>query len=307
MNSMNTQSWFSLSRLSNILTIGVVIIAFALSFGALRDLADEVGIVYPALYPIMIDAGLVIYNIMALQSSLNGERNRYAWFLIVMATLASVFLNVVHSLEELPAWLAVILPPAMAAIPPLVIFGAFHLVVLRIEENAKRTRVVKTLTELKTAVADKTAELNKLKTEGQKALATLRSEMENERDRLMTELTDLSQKRDTVQSELDSMRGQQSAILSPISEIEHDLELDTLPPKSINGTSAQTGAKPQSLEVNANRKAFNLKERRQKVRQMLTDGMDKKEIAKVLGVHVRTVGRDISALEKMVVDDKETT
>lgn len=130
----------TLNRLSNWLTFSVVVIAFILSFGALRDLAAEVGIIYPALYPIMIDAGLVIYNIMALQSSLNGERNRYAWGLIILATIASVCLNVVHALDELPSWLATILGPAMAAIPPLVIFGAFHLVVLRIEQQAKLSR-----------------------------------------------------------------------------------------------------------------------------------------------------------------------
>lgn len=301
MNTIQNSSWFSLSRVSNILTIGVVIIAFALSFGALRDLAEDVGIVYPALYPIMIDAGLVIYNIMALQSSLNGERNRYAWFLIVMATLASVFLNVVHSLEEMPAWLDVILPPAMAAIPPLVIFGAFHLVVLRIEENAKRTRVVQTLTELKTAVAKKTAELDKLKTDGQTAIDNLRSDMDSERDKLTAELADLSQKRDTLMSELETLAGQQPIVMSS----QQEQPADDSPVLHVNGTGQQTEDVPSLPEVNANGTPLGLEERRQRVGQMLADGMDKKEIAEVLDVHVRTISRDISALEELSANGQE--
>lgn len=306
MNSMNTQSqssWLSLSRVSNVLTIGVVVIAFILSFGALRDLADDVGIVYPALYPIMIDAGLVIYNIMALQSSLNGERNRYAWFLIVMATLASVFLNVIHSMDELPTWLSVMLPPAMAAIPPLVIFGAFHLVVLRIEENAKRTRVVQTLTELKTAVSEKTSELDRLKTEGQTTLNTLRSEMDKEREKLTEETSDLSQKRDTLLSELESLAGQKTVMVTnPKGQVTEGLAV-----LHVNGTRQQTEGISDPPEVSANGVSLSLDERRQKVGQMAADGMDKKEIAEVLGVHVRTVNRDISALEKMSANGQKET
>ncbi|MCL4267066.1 MAG: DUF2637 domain-containing protein [Anaerolineae bacterium] len=159
---MKPPTWLTLDRLANWLTFGVVVIAFALSFGALKDLAADVGIIYPALYPVMIDAGLVIYNIMALQSSLKGERNRYAWFLIILATTVSVFLNVVHSLDEPPPWLTAILGSAMAAIPPLVIFGAFHLVVLRIEQNARHRRLDSTVAELETAIVGRTTELRHL-------------------------------------------------------------------------------------------------------------------------------------------------
>lgn len=156
---MKPPTWLTLDRLANWLTFGVVVIAFALSFGALKDLAADVGIIYPALYPVMIDAGLVIYNIMALQSSLKGERNRYAWILIILATTVSVFLNVVHSLDEPPPWLTAMLGSAMAAIPPLVIFGAFHLVVLRIEQQARFRRLVDTVAELESAIAKRTVEL----------------------------------------------------------------------------------------------------------------------------------------------------
>ncbi len=170
---MKPPTWLTLDRLANWLTFGVVVIAFALSFGALKDLAADVGIIYPALYPVMIDAGLVIYNIMALQSSLKGERNRYAWFLIILATTASVFLNVVHSLDEPPPWLTAILGSAMAAIPPLVIFGAFHLVVLRIEQNARHRQLAQTAAELDTAIYQRSAEREQVDEEVRRRLVEL--------------------------------------------------------------------------------------------------------------------------------------
>lgn len=208
---MRPPAWLTLDRLANWLTFGVVVIAFILSFGALRDLAADVGIVYPALYPVMIDAGLVIYNIMALQSSLNGERNRYAWALIILATAASVCLNVVHSLTALPTWLAAGLGSAMAAIPPLVIFGAFHLVVLRIEQHARHQRLVQTAAALETAVAARAAEQQQLSA----AVRTLASEQEalNETIQLRTEeRDDLTIQVERLVSELNTLKQHQQTL-----------------------------------------------------------------------------------------------
>lgn len=218
---MRPPAWLTLDRLANWLTFGVVVIAFILSFGALRDLAADVGIVYPALYPVMIDAGLVIYNIMALQSSLNGERNRYAWALIILATAASVCLNVVHSLAVLPAWLAAGLGSAMAAIPPLVIFGAFHLVVLRIEQHARHQRLTRTVAELETAVAARAAEQQQLSA----AVRTLASEQEalNETIQLRTEeRDDLTIQVERLVSELNTLKQQQTLTRTAVKPGAHE-------------------------------------------------------------------------------------
>jgi hypothetical protein len=60
------------------LTAVVVAIPFIVSFGALKDLAQANGVNYPFMYPLMIDLSLIIFNLIALRSSLHGERNLYA-------------------------------------------------------------------------------------------------------------------------------------------------------------------------------------------------------------------------------------
>jgi hypothetical protein len=273
--------WLSLERLSNWLTFGVVIIAFALSFGALEDLAREVGIIYPALYPIMIDAGLVIYNIMALQSSLDGERNWYAWLLIVLATVASVFLNVVHAADTLPTWLQTILGPAMAAIPPLVIFGAFHLVVLRIEETARRTRVLQSLSDLNDTITDKRTEFDMLIADKQ------------------TELDDL---RDKIQREIDDLTGQRGKLISEIEQLKRTQSHLTVEAH----TPTENEYKSRIPEVASNGTANSIDARREKVRIMLAEDMNKKDIATALGVSVKTINRDIHALNGRTTKGQDT-
>ena len=129
----------------------VVLIPFIVSFGALKELAAENGVNYPFMYPLMIDLSLIIFNLIALRSSLYGERNLYALVLVVVATVISVVLNTVHAPREL-------LPMFMAALPPLFILAAFHLVVVRIEQSAKNGRAILTLEKLNRMIAAAKAE-----------------------------------------------------------------------------------------------------------------------------------------------------
>jgi hypothetical protein len=144
-----------LDRWSNWLLVIVVLIPFIVSFGALKELAAENGVNYPFMYPLMIDLSLIIFNLIALRSSLYGERNLYAWALVVVATVISVVLNTVHAPREL-------LPMFMAALPPLFILAAFHLVVVRIEQSAKHSRAILTLEKLNRMIAAAKAEQDRL-------------------------------------------------------------------------------------------------------------------------------------------------
>ncbi|MCA9936216.1 MAG: DUF2637 domain-containing protein [Anaerolineales bacterium] len=135
-----------LDKWSNWLLVIVVLIPFIVSFGALKELAAENGVNYPFMYPLMIDLSLIIFNLIALRSSLYGERNLYALTLVVVATVISVVLNTVHAPRE-P------LPMFMAALPPLFILAAFHLVVVRIEQSAKYGRATLTLEKLNRMIA----------------------------------------------------------------------------------------------------------------------------------------------------------
>jgi F0F1-type ATP synthase membrane subunit b/b' len=127
---MRSESIARIDRWTNWLTWLLVAIPFALSFGALADLAAAQGVTYPYLFPLMVDAGLVVFNLVALRASLRGQRSHYAWTLVVMATAVSVLLNVVHAQPTL-------LSRFMAALPPVFILLVFHLVVTRIESDAR--------------------------------------------------------------------------------------------------------------------------------------------------------------------------
>ena len=140
---------------SNRLMIVVVIIPFIVSFGALKDLATANGVNYPFMYPLMIDLSLIIFNLIALRSSLHGERNWYAWLLVITATIISVVLNIVHAPQTTLAMF-------MAALPPLFILAAFHLVVLRIERSVKHNQVVVNLETVQAMIATNQAENEQL-------------------------------------------------------------------------------------------------------------------------------------------------
>ena len=148
-----------LDQLTNWLLGLILIIPFLISFGALRDLAAHNAISYPWLYPIMIDGGLIIFKAIALRASLRGQRDNYAWAMAVLATVISVYLNIVH----VPTDLATLgLARFMAALPPLVILVSFIAVSRRIEESARHDKAIFSYQQIQKAVTDKKHQLDKM-------------------------------------------------------------------------------------------------------------------------------------------------
>jgi hypothetical protein len=148
-----------LDRLTNWLLGLILVIPFLISFGALRDLAAHNAISYPWLYPIMIDGGLIIFKAIALRASLRGKRDNYAWAMAVLATVISVYLNIVHVPPTLPT---LGLARFMAALPPLVILVAFIAVSRRIEESARHDKAIFSYQQIQQAISDKRRQLDKL-------------------------------------------------------------------------------------------------------------------------------------------------
>jgi hypothetical protein len=147
-----------LDRLTNWLLGLILVIPFLISFGALRDLAAHNAISYPWLYPIMIDGGLIIFKAIALRASLRGKRDNYAWAMAVLATVISVYLNIVHVPLDLPT---LGLARFMAALPPLVILVSFIAVSRRIEESARNDKAIFSYQQIQEAIVDKKRQLDK--------------------------------------------------------------------------------------------------------------------------------------------------
>lgn len=157
-----------LDRITNWLMMGIVIIPFIISAGALTGLARDNGISYPLLYPFMVDGGLVIFKALALQESLQGRRDWYTWAMAIVLTVTSVILNVLH----VPATIETLfLARFMAGMPPVVILLAFIAVSRRIEAKTKEETAVFALSHLQTQIRQKETELAKLQETIQQTLA----------------------------------------------------------------------------------------------------------------------------------------
>jgi FtsZ-binding cell division protein ZapB len=111
--------------------------AFALSFDALKQLADENG-VSPGLtwvWPLVLDGAIVAFSLSALRASLHCESASYPMALVVIATLTSVVFNVAHA----PAG---VLAHTMAAVPPVFLFLSFELLMRQLRGEVERREVL---------------------------------------------------------------------------------------------------------------------------------------------------------------------
>ncbi len=250
----------------------LVFIPFALSFGALTDLAHENGMAYPWLFPLMVDLALIIFNLVALKSSLGGERDLYAWVLVGLATLISLGLNVAHA----PA--ADLLAQFMAALPPLFIFGSFHAVVRSLEHDHAHETAVET-------IADLLVRIDRLRQQ-QKDLEQENGRLEAEQQQRASELSrlkiQLQDGRQAVDHELQAKQDELTAVEHELTKVRHEL------------TQAQKNkpAKAKSEPTNDERLTL-LSE------LLATDegqALTQKGLAKRVGVSVSTLKRDLAKL-----------
>jgi len=109
--------------------------AFVLSYDVLRALALENG-VNPRLawlWPLTLDAFMLAASLAVLRGHLNGEGTWYAWALVFVFSAASVAFNVVHARNGF-------LSRAIFALPPAVVFLAFHLLMRMVERSVSRSQ-----------------------------------------------------------------------------------------------------------------------------------------------------------------------
>lgn len=67
---MNTKL---IAWLTGSLTLLMAVFSFTLSFNALTDLAAKHGVSIPPLFPLVVEAGVVIFSLNALYRSIHGE------------------------------------------------------------------------------------------------------------------------------------------------------------------------------------------------------------------------------------------
>lgn len=137
--------------LTGILTITLAAFGFVLSFNALTDLAAQHGISIPWLFPLIVEAAVIVFSLNATYRSLNGEAAKWQWTLIIGSSLLAGTFNVLHSQPDL-------ISRAMSAMPSLFLLLSFETFLGQVKHAVKLTNSVKSLAELAEAIEQKRRE-----------------------------------------------------------------------------------------------------------------------------------------------------
>jgi len=145
---MNTKI---IAWITGALTLLLALFSFILSFNALADLAARHSVSLPPLFPLVVEAGVVIFSLNALYRSLHGESARWQWGLIIGSSLLAGLFNILHAEIDLVS-------RAIAAMPSLFLLLSFETFLGQVKHAVKRSNLVKSVAEL-------LAELNITRTE----------------------------------------------------------------------------------------------------------------------------------------------
>jgi hypothetical protein len=209
--NVNSDTVNKLDTITKWLMAVLIAIPFAISFGSLWGLADEQGVGWSVLYPLMVDGGLLIFKLLVLSASLRGETDRYSWAMAGLLTAISIGLNVAHVPADTANWP---LAAFMFGLPPALILAAFVAVTRRLEGQAKRETAVLTLADLtrqQRAVQAQLAQLAKQNSEAQQATAVLTEEVQAETARLQEERERVQGAARQLLSEFDQWQASQAA------------------------------------------------------------------------------------------------
>lgn len=175
-----------ISLFSALLVLFLAGSAFFLSFESLKDLAVQIGVAEEIawLYPAIIDGAIIIFSLSVLRANLTRERTVYPWVLVSVFTLLSVVLNVIHAQQEL-------LAQFLAAIPPVVLFLSFELLLAQLKETAVRLEAQNSLDEIVRDIRKKESELDE----------TVQSRTEKI-EKLEVEIGRLTEQKDQLKSDI---------------------------------------------------------------------------------------------------------
>lgn len=107
----------------DLLNVGLAVLAFAVSYVALWDLARRAGLGGMAwAWPLIVDGVIVAATVGVVAL----DRNRYAWCLLAASAAVSLAGNGVHAWLATGSWVAV----GVSQVPPLALVAVTHLTVL---------------------------------------------------------------------------------------------------------------------------------------------------------------------------------
>lgn len=171
----------AISRSISILVLAVSVIAFVLSYNALRDVAATNGLPDWRAYfwPLLIDFPLVVFSLAVLWANLNQMSARWPWVLVSVFTVATITFNLYHAPDTLIA-------RSVAIVAPLALFLSFETLVGMIRNEIRRARALASLDEINGQIITAQEQLTALRQQV-KAANSRRDNLLAEIDRLTIE------------------------------------------------------------------------------------------------------------------------
>lgn len=110
-----------------VLTLAVALASFALSFASLRDAALWGRVPEPLafLVPVVIDASVLVYGLVALVLRARGRSSVWAWTLMFGFTVVSIGANAAHAYDVDPT-VKVLVGVVLVALAPLSVLTSTH-------------------------------------------------------------------------------------------------------------------------------------------------------------------------------------
>ncbi|WP_419706852.1 DUF2637 domain-containing protein [Promicromonospora sp. NFX87] len=110
-----------------VLTAAVALASFALSFASLRDAAlwGRVPEALAFLVPVVIDASVLVYGLVALVLRARGRSSAWAWTLMLGFTVVSIGANAAHAYDVGPE-LRTVVGVVLVALAPLSVLTSTH-------------------------------------------------------------------------------------------------------------------------------------------------------------------------------------
>lgn len=170
-----------ISYLTAFLVFALAAGAFALSYDALRNVAAENGVTgwRSTVWPLLVDAALVIFSLAVARNTLNGERTRWPWFLVALYTVATIAFNILHVPGNVFRIPDTITRQIVAAVAPVSLFLAFETLMAMLIASVRRNNAILSLEQLSAQTES----------------------MQTESERIATQLTETRRRHETLTRE----------------------------------------------------------------------------------------------------------
>jgi uncharacterized protein YoxC len=189
----------TIAWITGTLTLLLTLFSFILSFNALTDLAAKHSVSIPYLFPLVVEAGVIIFSLNALYRSLHGEHARWQWILIIGSSLIAGTFNVLHAEPDM-------ISRTMAAMPSLFLLLSFESFLNQIKHSVKCSSLVQSIEQLTGELNTKQSEFDALIEQKQQELDTLIKSKQSDLDQLNTEADKLDNSIEQAKKTLAQLR-----------------------------------------------------------------------------------------------------